>query len=384
MTTVGFDTRFISSSRTGLGTYSRSLLSALIGQGSRYDFCLFTSDASSLDEFTGYDHVHIHEVGAVRFPAGGRLGSLIYEQFSLAAAIARQKPNLVHFPYYVEPALTRKPFIVTIHDLDTFLPSGRHSAWTRAYHNNLARIMARRADAVITISEYSRGEIMRYLDIPREKVHVIYDGLADNFRETLLADTHASPVSKSSSNEYFLYAGGLGMRKNLRRMVDAFALAREVNASGVRLVITGELAEVGSALMRYSDDKGYGDFIEFAGYVDDDALPGLYRGALASIYPSLNEGFGLPVIESMACGTPVITSRDSAMEEIAGGRAILIDPYDVTDMAAAIGALMDDRSLAASIGAAGFEQAGKYSWDDAAERCIELYGRILARRGANR
>lgn len=376
MTRIGFDARFITSTATGLGSYTRSLLKALVKQESRFEFCLFTPDRASLDIFEPHNNVHIYEVsGSDRF-TGGRFASISYGQFSLPAAMLRQRLDLIHFPYYLEPALSCPPYIISILDMDTFLPSERHSGWTRAYHNGLIRLHARRSAAIMTISEYSKAQIVDYLHVPEEKVHVIYCGLGEAFAGVPGHEGNA-PADLPVTGDYLLYAGGLGMRKNLRRLVDAFALARKATGSGARLIITGELAEVGQALKRYTGDAGYGDFIDFTGHVPDEELPALYRGAIASVYPSLNEGFGLPVIESMACGTPVITAKASAMAEISDGRAILVDPLDVGDIAAAIGALIDDPQLAADYGALGPAQAAGYSWDKAASECLELYENIL-------
>lgn len=372
MMRVGFDTRFISECRTGLGSYSVSLLSELVRVGADHQFVLFARDPSSLSGFGNLENVQIREVRMPELPGNGRLSSLAYEQIWLANAMNSEELDLVHFPYYLEPLLTNHPFILTIHDLDTFVPSDRHSTLTRLYHNNLVRIMSRKSSALITISDYSRQQIIRYLDLPADKISVVYDGLPHHF-----LDAEDGKANTGTGYDYLLYAGGLGMRKNLRRMVDAFALARAVTGSSARLFITGELAEVGLALKDYVARSGYDGFVTFTGYVPDQELPSLYRGALASIYPSLNEGFGLPVIESMACGTPVITSRGSAMEEVAGGRAVLADPLDINDMAAAIGALLTDRELAVSIGRRGPERARQFSWEKAAGQCLDIYERIL-------
>jgi glycosyltransferase involved in cell wall biosynthesis len=325
-----------------------------------------------------HDNVSIHEVTAPDLSMSGRMASIAFEQLWLAKSINRQDLDLVHFPYYLEPAMTRHPFIITIPDMDTFIPSRRHSRWTRAYHNSLIKNLARRSDGVITISEYSKVQIINHLDLPPDKVHVVYCGLGDAFSEPIAESIDDLTGEMIPQGGYMLYAGGLGMRKNLRRMVDAFALARRATGSEAGLVITGDLAAVGQALKHFVERSDYSDFVTFTGYLADAQLPTLYRGAIASIYPSLSEGFGLPVIESMACGIPVITSRDSSMEEIADGNAILVDALDVNNIAAAIGALMNDPVLAESYGGRGPKQAANYSWDKAALQCLELYETVLA------
>lgn len=376
MIRIGFDTRYISENKTGLGGYSLSLLSELVNIGTFYEFVLFASDTSTLSRFESHDNVQIREVRSPEIRVSGRLSSLAYEQIWLANAMNKEKLDMIHFPYYLEPLLTRFPFILTVHDLDTFVPSGRHSSMTCGYHNFLLRILTRRAAIILTISEFTKREILKYLSVPDEKIMVVHDGLHHHFRESERFSSN-DDFRRETTGKYLLYAGGLGMRKNLRRMVDAFARARQATGSDARLVITGEMAEVGLALKEYIERSGYSGFIDLIGYVPDEELPALYRGAIASIYPSLYEGFGLPVIESMACATPVITSRDSAMEEVADGRAVLVDPLDVSGMAAAIGALLTDSELAAAIGRRGPERARQFSWEKAARQCLDIYGQVL-------
>jgi glycosyltransferase involved in cell wall biosynthesis len=350
----------------------------MLSTESELDFSLFTSDREQLNDFESYNRARIIEVPAANISGTGGAGSLAWQQLALPSAILHERLDLVHFPYYLEPALAKSPFIVSILDMDTFLPNDRHSRWTRTYHNSLIRLHARRSSAIITISHHSKQDIIEYLDVPEDKVHVIYCGLTEPFNEAASGGGMKTENMDDTYGEYFLYAGGLGMRKNLKRMVDAFALARHTTRSGASLVITGELADVGQALQDYANTVGYKDFIHFPGHIPDDELPSLYAGSTASIYPSLNEGFGLPVIESMACGAPVITSRDSSMEEIAGGNAILVDPRDYIDIAAAIGALMIDPPLAGNYGKNGPTHAITYSWDKAALQCLELYETVLA------
>lgn len=373
MIRIGFDARFITPFRTGLGNYTRSLLAGLVAQDSTFEFSLFSDRPEELDDFSSRDNVKIHGVGESGSSDASRAAAVVFQQVSMASSLLGERLDLIHFPYYLEPVLAPPPYIVSILDMDTFLPSGRHSRWTRCYHNSMIRWHARRGAAIVTISDHSRRQIIDHLGVPGDKVHVIHCGLGEVFAD---ADRGAPGES-----DYFLYAGGLGMRKNLRRLVDAFALARGVTGKKTRLVITGELAEVGRLLKRYTEDAGYGDYVEFTGYITDEELAGLTRGAVASIYPSLNEGFGLPVIESLACGVPVITSRGSAMEEVAGGLAVLVDPLDTAEIAAAIGALIMDGRLAEALGVQGPEHARRFSWDKSARRCLDLYEEILSRKG---
>lgn len=365
---IGFDTRFITARSTGLGRFCRSLLQSLISHGS-HDFRLFTPDPLAMEEFSHYQNVDIVPVPARL--ARGRIRSVRYEQLWLAKALAAENLDLVHYPHFLAPMCNDSPFILTIHDMDTFNDNGRHSVWTRLYQNRLITALAARSSIIVTDSEFSRLEILRHVDVPAEKVNVIYPGV--------FACPEESPPLLEDEPEYVLYTGGLGMRKNLKRMVEAFAQARTAVRSPAKLVITGCLAEVGLALKRYVEKRGLGEKVVFTGYVSEANMPGLYKGAAVVLYPSLYEGFGFPVLEAMAAGVPVITSEGSSMEEIAGGRALLVDPGNVSQMAAAIGALLSDLNLARRLGELGPRRASEFSWDRAAKGYLRAYEQVAAR-----
>ena len=375
---IGFDARFVTDRRTGLGGYCIWLLDALIRQNAGHEFVVFGDAAGDLKKIAAAAVVSLVPVPA-RAASGGWAGAVWGQQVDLARLINSYELDIMHFPYYLEPAMVRMPFILTIHDVDTFRNSGRHSAWTRLYHNSLTRLLARRAAALVTVSEYSRDQIARCLNIPGRDIRVIGNGLSPLYNGGRPAGTAGMAAGGPASLPpagYLLYAGGLGMRKNLKRMVDAFALAAEVTGAEPRLVITGELAEVGQSLKTYVESRGQAGRVAFTGYVPDEQMPALYQGALAALYPSLYEGFGLPVLEGMAMGVPVITSRDSAMAEVAGGCAVLVDPEDTLSIAAAIGAVLTDESLARALGSRGPVRAAAFSWSAAAAGFHKLYEEI--------
>ncbi|MHB8142676.1 MAG: glycosyltransferase family 4 protein [Thermoleophilia bacterium] len=376
---IGFDARFVTARRTGLGNYCLWLLEALIRQNDGDEFVVFGDTGGDLKPLAAVDGVRLVPVPA-RLIGAGRAGAVAGQQIDMARLINRHELDIMHFPYYLEPALVRTPFILTIHDVDTFRAGGRHSLWTRLYHNGLTRLLARRAAALVTVSEFSREQIAHYLKISAGDIRTIVNGLSPHFNGGLAPG--ATGPAKATSREpvppagYVLYAGGLGVRKNLRRMVDAFALAADVTGADSRLVITGELAEVGQALKAYVESRGLGRRVTFTGYLPDEQMPALYRGALAAVYPSTYEGFGLPVLEAMAMGVAVITSRDSAMAEVADGRAVLVDPLDTLSIAAGIGAVLADSSLARALGERGPERAAEFTWSAAARDFNRLYAEI--------
>lgn len=379
---IGFDARFVTSRRTGLGNYCFWLLQELVKINHGCEFVVFGGSGNDLGELAASGGVTL--VPATLRHESSRAVAVLGQQVDLARLINAHQLDIMHYPYYLEPALVRAPFILTIHDLDTFRAGARHSAWTRLYHNGLIRLLARRAAAIVTVSEFSRGEIARCLGIPAGDIRVIANGLSPQFGRAAAAEAGGAPSSGTGGGlpdglppaGYLLYAGGLGMRKNLRRMIDAYALAAAVTGSDARLVITGELAEVGLALKAYVESRGLADRVAFTGYLPGHEMPSLYRSALAAIYPSTYEGFGLPVLEAMAMGVAVITSRRSAMSELAAGRAVLVDPANTLSIAAGIGALLDDPALARELGGRGPVRAADFSWSAAAGGFHEIYQEI--------
>ena len=250
--------------------------------------------------------------------------------------------DVLHCPTYYGPLRPRVPTVVTVHDLAVLRRPDWFPRWTRAYAPRVVPHMIRAATRVIAVSEFTAREIETVLRVPRERVRVVPNGVDASF----------TPDGPRADGDYVLAVGTLEPRKNLRRTIEA---ARQV---GVELRIVG--------------DRGWGGVEEpdvgWLGFVGDEELARLYRGARCLVYPSLYEGFGIPVAEALACGTPVVTSRESAMAEIAQGKAVLVDPEDVDSIAAGI-------AQATGRPVEGFRPP---SWDDAATATLAVYREAAA------
>jgi glycosyltransferase involved in cell wall biosynthesis len=225
----------------------------------------------------------------------------------------------------------------------------------------------RRANRFIAVSQYTADDLVRRAGVPASKIDVVHHGL-----DPLFARIQELPAAPDQAAPYVLAVGGVSPRKNTRRLIEAFTRWRERGGhrSGFRLLITG------TSLDREftQDGAGLPDGVSLLGYVEKASLPGLYAGATAFLYPGIYEGFGLPIIEAMACGTPVVTSRTGAAPEVAGGAAILVDPFDVGDIEAGL-----ERATIAEEGLRlrelGFQRAHQFDWRIAAEATIEAYRR---------
>src|SRR5213594_3940049 len=219
-----------------------------------------------------------------------------------------------------------------------------HPLAKRTYTRRLIPHVARNARLVITNSEYSKWEIVRYLGIPEDHIRVT----------PLAASPEFTPRTMHPANPYFLYVGNLEPRKNLERLIEAFA---RIPGKEHHLVIVGDSWYRGRAVEKKARSLGLNGEVKFLGYVPRAELPGLFSGATAFVYPSLLEGFGMPILEAMACGAPVITSNGSALKEVAGGAAELVDPLSVRELTEAMERVAQDTRLREELSRKGLRRA---------------------------
>jgi glycosyltransferase involved in cell wall biosynthesis len=282
----------------------------------------------------------------VAFGAAGRASVLARELWWYPVALSRVRADVLHCTTYYGPLRPRTPSVVTVHDLAVLRHPGAFGRWTRLYVPRVVPHVVRAARRVIAVSEFTAGEIERLLRVPRERIRVIANGVEAEF----------TPDGPRAEGDYVLAVGTLEPRKNLAHTIEA------AKRLGVELRIAGE--------------RGWGDVdlrganATWVGRVDDAELARLYRGARCLVYPSLYEGFGIPILEAMACGTPVVTSRGGATEEIAGGAAVLVDPEDPADIAAGI------ERAGPELRERGLERARGFTWDETARQTQRVYEEV--------
>jgi len=273
----------------------------------------------------------------------------VWYPLGLPRRAAHAAADLVHCPTFRGPPSLRLPLVVTVHDLAVLRFPWAFDAWTRVYSRVAVARVVRAADAVIAVSEFTKRELLELLDVRPERVRVIPNAPASVF----------SPDGDATPGEYVLAVGTLEPRKNLPALADA------ARRAGVELRVAGR--------------RGWGDVdvngagVRWLGEVSDPELAALYRGALCVAYTSIYEGFGLPVLEAMACGAPVVTSSGTATEEVAGSAAVLVDPRDPDVIAAGIEQALGRRD---ELRAAGLARARAYSWRDVAEQTVALYREV--------
>ncbi|MBA3734288.1 MAG: glycosyltransferase family 4 protein [Actinobacteria bacterium] len=259
--------------------------------------------------------------------------------------------DVLHCPTYRGPTRSRVPLVVTVHDLAVFRHPEAFNRWTRAYSPRVVPRVLAAAQRVIAVSDFTRRELIELLRVPEEKIRVVPNAVGDEF----------TPVGEAEDGDYVLAVGTLEPRKNLERLAEAVRAGnRELRVVGAR---GWGGVEVG------------GNGVRWLGEVSDAELARLYRGATCVAYPSLYEGFGIPVLEAMACGTPVVTTRGTAMEEVADGAAVLVDARDPAEISAGIERAATDRD---ELVARGLERAREFRWDAVADATVQVYREAAA------
>lgn len=273
------------------------------------------------------------------------------DAWRLTRALSRLGPEGLFFnPGYTAPLWAPMPWVLTVHDLNHIDLPDNSSPAKRLYYQAVLRPGCRRASAVLTVSEYSKGRIAAWAGIDPTRIHNVGNGVDPAFNPGVAPRPHPRP--------YVLAVSNRRTHKNEYRLFQAFAASN--TAQGHDLLITGSPTPVLDALSRQLGIEGR---VQFLGAVDDTELPGLYRGARVLFFPSLYEGFGLPLIEAMACGLPCVTSTTTAMPEIAGDAAVCVDPLDVQAMARALDRALGDADLRRRLSAAGLRRASEYTWE---------------------
>jgi glycosyltransferase involved in cell wall biosynthesis len=316
--------------------------------------------------------------GCARLPALMLLGGPL-----IALAARKLRLDLVHDPVGVAPFTLgrwagRFKRLVTVHDAIAFRDPAVYPWMNRFLHRSYVPRNLANIDAVVTVSRHAADDLSRYLHAPPPPVHVVPNGVSDRFRPASEHDAAASASRYGLPPRYILTVGAQQARKNVSGLLRAFAAVRP-RLPGVKIAVVGPHLWQFDAVSREIAELGLHDAVVTLGYVPDGELPALYTGAAAFVFPSLYEGFGLPVLEAMACGTPVITSDTSSLPEVAGNAALLVDPRDPVALGDAIVKVLHDPALAADLRQRGYARASTMTWDATVARLLAVYEETLRR-----
>jgi glycosyltransferase involved in cell wall biosynthesis len=283
--------------------------------------------------------------------------------------------EVFHSSDVLHAALPWAKNVATIHDLTPLLFPGYHTPLVRETQAKKLHFIEMQADAVIAVSESTKQDAVEHLGLDPLRVYVVHNGVDASFRPlppTAVADT-LRPLDLAPQ-EYVLHLGTVEPRKNLVRLIQAYHQVRqELSRLTPKLVQVGMKGWLHEDVLTQVHVLNLEDDVIFLGQVDSDLLPALYNGARLFVYPSIYEGFGLPVLEAMACGTPVITSNVSSLPEVAGDAAILVDPYDVTQIAEAIERMLTDEEQREMLSRRGLVRSAHFTWETAARKTLQVY-----------
>jgi len=312
-----------------------------------------------------------------RWPTSRATVRVLWEQLVQPGVLRQIGADIVHGPAFVGPLLAPCPVVVTIHDLSFMRFPAMFRPANRLYLTVLTRLSARRARRLIAVSAHAAAETTRLLGVPPERVDVVYHGVDPAFRPLPADEVAAFRQRRGLPERFVLFVGTLEPRKNLVRLVEAFARVHK-NGGRAGLVLAGGKGWLYDELFAKVEAMGLSRAVIFPGYVMNDELPLWYNSATVLAYPSVYEGFGLPVLEAQACGTPVLTSNVSSLPEAAGDAALMVDPYDVEALAAGLKRLLTDESLRHELRKRGLAHAREFVWSHTAQETARVYRRALA------
>ncbi len=358
--------------KAGIGRYAESLARALIArQPGR--FALFYNRERDTQPPAGLEWVPTRTVYAGYKPwrMAVWLGQLARVGFNRLVPGA----ELFHATEHLLPPLRGVPTVLTVHDMIFKLFPQHQKPLNYWYLNATMPLYCRRADAIITVSESSRQDILAHYRLDPAKVTVVYEAAAPEFVPAPPDTVREVRRRYGLPDHFVIHVGTIEPRKNLTRLVEALQCLRQEGLS-VPLVVVGSKGWLYDDFFRRLEELEVRDSVRFTGYVPAADLPLLYNAATAAAMPSVYEGAGLPVLEAMACGTPVVCSNSSSLPELGGQAARYFDPYDVAAIAEAIRAVWTDADLRAEMREQGLKQAARFSWERAAEETLAVYEKL--------
>ena len=377
---IGIDARLYGPIGKGLGRYTQEIVDNILKMDDTNEYVVFLS-RDNFDEFHPGERKVKKVLADVRWYT-------VKEQVVMPFLIAKERLDLIHFPHFNVPLFTPAKFVVTIHDLIlTKFPTIRASTWGPFFYKFkhwaykiVIRTAVKRAKKIIAVSEFTKKDIVKQFGVTPRKIEVTYEGVAnlakgrDSLFVSKLDDTETL-LSYNIKGEFFLYVGNAYPHKNLEGLVEAFAEfhARHPESN---LVLVGKEDHFYARLKEFVNNFSPDLPVIFPGYVPDNKLEILYQQAWAYVFPSLYEGFGLPPLEAMAKGCPVVSSKRSSMPEILGEAAVYFDPEDKNDLVARLVEIKNDPGLREKLIKKGKKRVRQFSWWECARQTLDIYNHV--------
>lgn len=378
---IGISAHFWPQFTVGSGQYLRHLVRELARLEAGHRLVLIGEQGAFGDD---PPPVETYEVSLGRIPAG-RPAKLWFEQVAVPRAARALQLDLLHVPYLAPPLFSPVPTIVTVHDLIPLLLPAYRGSWRKRAYFWLDVQATRRADLLLAVSEHTKADTVRCLRYPAERIRVTHEAAAPGLRPAAPEESAAVRARYGLPARFVLYLGDTDLRKGVHRLLRAFARWREGSGNReVALAIAGPLHEPGGPLFLdlpgLISSLGLTGAAHLLGPVPEADKAGLYSAATVLAFLSEYEGFGLPPLEAMACGTPVLASNRSSIPEIVGQAGVLVDPFDEEAVAAALGRLLVDADWREELRERGLARASEFSWERTARETLRAYEELAPRR----
>ncbi len=385
---VGIDYTAALRQGAGIGRYTRQLVKTLVEVDRQNEYVLLAASGgksrlssaqaanAELQALTA--HANVRSVG---LPISDRALNVVWHRLRLPLPVelATGPLDVFHSPDFTLPPVRGARTILTVHDLSFMRVPECSDPALRSYLMQAVPASVRRADLVLADSESTRADLIELLRTDPDRVEVLHCGVESRFQRVQDARVlQAVRVRYHLPERFMLALGTLQPRKNLERLVEAYALTRGVIGDEVKLVVAGGTGWMHEGILARMEQLGVDHAVCLPGYVEDEDLPALYSLADLFVFPSLYEGFGLPPLEAMACGTPVVTSNVSSLPEVVGDAALTVDPLDVTALAQAMRRVLDDAALRAELVQRGIARAQQFTWSRAARKLLDVYWRVAS------
>ena len=361
---IGFDAKRLFHNHTGLGVYSRLLVEGLSIRHPQHEYVLYGQKIEKSPYKARFQHFKLRQGRGWGWRSLGLRKDILEDACDLYHGLSHEIPVNLH-----QTSVKR---VVTIHDVIFRVDPSLFPYFDRKIYDLKWKYSCKHADLIITVSEHTRKDLMKLYKVPFEKIRVIYPPVATTPPPDPVPDQKVID-QYSLSNPYWLYVGAINPRKNLLGLLRALLISKD----DLQLIVVGSGGTYERKARRFVDEHGLSSRVRFMGYLPNETLPVFYRKALALIYPSFYEGFGIPLVESLQSGTPVITSKTSSMPEAAGPGAILVDPTSPESIAEAMNIMAYDSALRSNLTKAGYQHAQKFTTDKIVDQTLGVYQELL-------